>query len=328
MTVFNRQFGNGRLYASPDGPGQLALVLPSAQAAGSITLDEAWPSTALRGTFVYAAAGAGYDEKSAEQFVAAVLQRVSGSGQPRGVIWLADPGAWRTRPLDGQSAPMLGMDEAGTRVRGGLSAPIAAGVRLVVADAAELTRTGESVSVRGAVAFDGPHAPTAAPAAAAAVLALGGTALGTLAFQIFLSRQSLREAACWGFQFVHPAGQGNPPLAEWMALAAGGTADAFGFDAVIDPSDPVNAVTTGPGTRQVRSMLAFTGRNADGATTILDSHYRTSLGGVVKLTPVAGPGDPNRGALVFGTAARLSGTGPQGQLAPAGDFVISADGPA
>jgi hypothetical protein len=326
MTIFSREFGNGRLYAAPAGPGQLVLVLPAAQAVESIALDQAWTSAELRGTLVYAAAGAGYDERSAEQFVSAVLQRVSESGQARGVIWLADPTAWRTRPLDGQSAPMLGMDEAGTRVRGGLSAPIAAGVRLTIADAAELSLQDESVSVRGAVSFDGPHAPAAAPPATSALLALGGSSLGTLAFAIFLTRQSLRDAACWGFQFAHPAGgDGHPPVAEWLPLAAGGTADALGFDAVIDPSNPVNAAT-GPGGRQVRSVLAFTGRDADGAATSLESYYRTSLGGVVWLAPVTAAGEPQRGALVFQAAAPLSGTERQGQLAPAGDFVLSVDG--
>jgi hypothetical protein len=87
MTTFVRQFGNGRLYAAPDGPGQLALVLPAAHTADSIPLDQAWPSAELRGTFVYAAAGLGFDGQSAEQFVSAVLQRVASAGHTRGVAW-------------------------------------------------------------------------------------------------------------------------------------------------------------------------------------------------------------------------------------------------
>ena len=325
MTTFTRQFGNSRLYAAPGGPGQLLLVLPDPCAQDTIALDVAWPSTELLANVVYAAAGAGVDDVSAETFVDRVLARVAQAGPTRAVVWLADPAAWRAGPLDAASAPLLGMDETGTQVRTGLDAPVLAGIALTVINGAALVYADGNVTVTGSIMFTGSRAPAAAQPAPEAVLALDGGALGTLSFRIYLRRQSLLDASAWGFQFLYPAAGGALPAAyEWLPLASGHPADSLGFDVGFDPSDPVNAVPeTG-----LRSVLAFTGSNVDGSATVLDSCYSTTQGAGIRLTPCT-PGTAGaRAGLVFNGGVQLSSTDAQARLAPAGDFLLSVpDGP-
>ncbi|WP_214322787.1 hypothetical protein [Nonomuraea sediminis] len=326
MTAFLKQFDNDQLFASPAGPGRLLLVLPTGTKKDTITLAAAWSDTTLFGNFVYTAADPGISERTAGTFVSAILNRVVSAGPARGFVWLNESLAWQNPPLDGDNAPLLGMDEAGTTVQTGLVAPILPGVRLTVANGSTLLLGETSVTVRGVVSFDGERAPTAAPPAASAVLSLDGAALGTLAFRIFLSRPSLHDASSWGFQFLYPVTGGPQPAAyQWLPLAARTPPDALGFEATIDPSNPANRANDGD---SIRSVLAFTGRNADGSATTLVSQYRTGRGTGVTFVPVVGAEEPHPAALVFNGGVPTSDTDQELQLAPMGDFVLTtADEP-
>lgn len=326
MPTFTRVFADyDRLYAAA-GVGQFLLVLPAGSAATAIELDEAWSSTTLRGNFVYSAADPGITRDTAEAFVSAVTRRVVTSGAARGFVWLRNAAAWRKPPLGNDSAPMFGMNANGTQVQTGLNALILPGAALTLANLSTLALSGTNVTIGGAVTFTGASAPVPTAPATTSTLSLDGDARGTLAFTIFLRRQSLHDNSSWGFQFLFPAPATAVQRAayEWLPLAAATPPNAIGFAVTLDPSNPANQVRSGDGARAVRSRLAFTGRNNDGSTTTLASSYSTTFGLPVTLTPLAGDA-----ALVFNGGVFTSDTVQEFQLAPAGAFTMStgAGGP-
>jgi hypothetical protein len=326
MAFFNRMFGQGSLYGAGTGVGQLLLVLPEADERDGIELDEAWSSPALLGNFVYAAADLGLTQTNAADFVTAVLEYLT--GVTRGFVWIVDPLAWRSRPLTNDTAPMMGMDEHATSLQTGLDGPIFSGVTISIANGARLALDGTDVNVTGAVRFSGENAPRATSPAATAKLALSGDDRGTLSFSIYLTRQSLNDAGSWGFQLLFPAPEGSvqPALYEWLPLAAPSPNDSIGFRVTIDPSDPANRTLPTAGGRQLRSWLAFTGKNVNGSDTVLGSTYRTIYGASFSLTPVTAPEEGRPARLVFNAGTSISATAQVYQLAPMGEFTVSLEG--
>jgi hypothetical protein len=328
MPAFIQQFENDRLYAA-EGSGQFYLVLPASWTAKSIELAEAWSSKTLRANFVYSTAELGITKETSSAFVDAVLNRVMTAGPDRGFLWMLDPGAWRmarTIPLDGSTAPMIGMNEAATRVQTGMTAPILPGAALTVANGSTLELDGTLVTIGGAISFSGARAPAALSPSSSGVLQLDGDARGTIGFTIYLWRQSLNDSASWGFQFLFPAPPGStqPAVYEWLPLADPSPPDAIGFGVTMDPSDPANRVKAPQGLRPIRSLLAFTGLSNDGNPTTLLSHYRTTSGIPVTLTPIVDA--PESAALVFNGGVKTSDTDQELQLAPMGEFTLSTTG--
>lgn len=323
MTTFVRVFDEGQLFEAA-GTGQFYLVLPSPSSETSFELADAWSSPTLLANFVYSMGDLGITADTADAFVSAVIQRVVSSGATRGFLWMLKPDAWCTPPLTVDSAPMMGMNGNGTAVETGLRAPILPGASLTVANLSKLAFASDAVTIDGAVNFSGSRAPVAAAPALTLTLALDGDARGTLTFSMYLQRQSLNDAASWGFQLLFPA----PPLAtqpavyEWLSLADASPPNAIGFNIAIDPSDPANGVKWGA-TRPIRSTLAFTGQNDDGTTTTLQSSYVTTYGLAVTLTPIAGGS-----ALVFNGGVATSDTEQELQLAPMGSFTLTTSGTA
>lgn len=333
--TFYKPFDNPRLYIADTGTGQLLLVLPADCSDQFVKTPTAWESETLKGTFVYTASNTGVTQANAPDFVNAVLAWVRDSGSPRAFIWLTEPTAWQTRPLDAHTAPRMPMNDAATVATGGLVAPILPEAKLVVAAQAGLAYVlhpdgASTVTVTGAVSFDGAFAPVASPAAGSAVLALDGAAMGTLAFSIQLERQSLLEKCLWGFQFRYPSADPAVPAGQWLPLATAQPGGTIGFQVVMDPSDPANGSGGVPGgaSHEVRSRLTFSGSDGGGALTVLDSWYRTRQGTAVKLIPVSGAGNANSGALVFDAGAPGPDGVPRLHLAPVEDFTLAVAGDA
>jgi len=325
---FNRQFSNSRLYGAAAGVGQLLLVLPQPDSRDSIDLDEAWSSSTLLGNFIYSADDPGITKETAGDFVTAILRLILSSGVARGFVWLRDPGAWRKPPLTNESAPMMGMNEDATSLQTGLDGPIFTGVTISVANGSKLALSGATVTITGAVQFSGARSPRATSPAASATLSLAGDNRGTLQFAIYLERQSLNDAGAWGFQFLFPAPSESvqPAIYEWLPLAAPSPNDSIGFRVTIDPSNPANDRLRTSGERQLRSFLAFTGKNVGGSDTTLGSYFRTIYGAPVTLLPATGADEAQPGRLVFNGGTSTSATEKLYQLAPMGDFVLALPG--
>lgn len=321
MPSFVRLFDNDRLFAAPAGTGQLYLVLPSASSQTSIEFEEAWTSTDLLANFVYCAGDMLVTPASVNQFIDAVMQRVMSSGAARGFLYMLDALAWRKPPLGPDNAPMLGINGAGTQVQTGMTAPILPGAALRIQNLATLTFDGTIVTLSDAViSFSGSRAPSSPAPASRATLSLVGESRGTIFFEIYLNRSSLRDASSWGFQFLFPAPPESvqPAIYEWLPLATDEPPNAIGFAVTIDPSDPENQVLDGTA-RRIRSKLAFTGTDDDGQQTVLSSQFRTTFGLVVTLIP-------DGAALVFNHGVKKSETDQELQLAPMGDFVLQTPG--
>ena len=326
ITFVQRYPGDSRLFEADAGPGRL-LFLPAA--AGYpypvMKFEEAWTSSALCGSFLYASAPIGETAQTVGDLVAAVQNRVARTGAARGFVWAADPTGWQkgVTGFTDAATPMLGFDAGAMATFGRMAAQITAGVVLVVADKAPLTLVeGTTVRIDGAVQLTGVHAPVG-PASPGAELRCAPGLLGELHFDVAAGAGSLLAEACWGFQYVHPAADpAAKPDYAWYAFASGAAGDEpVGFWAVIDPSDPLNTLARPDlDPASVRSRLKFTGQNPSGAPTALFSTLRTRQGAPITLYPRS-----DQSALVFTAGSGGPGRGGAMQLAPMGDFELSCD---
>ncbi len=303
MGVFMPYFGNARLYSATQPVGELLLVLPQASSEPAIPLDQAWLSETLLGTFVYSAAGLGLDADTADLFVDAVLTKVQTAGVERAFLWAAH---------SVEDAALLGLSPSADAALTPLDLPIATGLRFVIGAPASLSLAGSTVQILGApLGYTGQHAPQGAPVISGS-LALDGAGVGTVSFSAAYTGTSLRNAASWGFQYVHASDAG--PTGQWLPFAAA-PAGSIGFAVTVDPSDPLNVAA-----RPVRSRMSF---DEQTGKTALTSSLVTRQGTPVTLIGRTGASG-QRAGLVFGPGV---GSRPV-LLAPAGDFeLVTASGP-
>src|SRR5438105_1672324 len=105
--------------------GSLAFVLPQPpdRDLPGIDLDEALHSGTLAGIFVFSARKLVFaDSQAAQTFVDEILRYV---GARRALLWLTD-----LRHFTDETAPLMGINNNGTRVSTGLAAPLTATLRL------------------------------------------------------------------------------------------------------------------------------------------------------------------------------------------------------
>jgi hypothetical protein len=328
---FFAQVDGSSLYAAAGGPqdGWLGYLLPTGTTADPcIELQPALTDPALKGSFVFTPRAPDLSTPSAVQ---AFVTRVQGAlRSSRGMVWLADPAE-----IPAAGPPYMGIDDGGTRIVLGLTAPIiqAPGSSVIVlsmlASGMTLALDGEAIALQGTggITFGGTQAPQAQQISSA-TLPMSGPYRGCFRFGAYLQRQSMQSRLSWGFQFLFPAPAGavRAAVAEYLPLADGAlpnSSDLIGFDVAVDPNDPLNTVL---GTD--RTAFVFTGQNFDATPTTLASFYRTSFGAPVTLVPVPGPLDanPDAGRLVFHTGVATEDGGQLFQAAPQGDFVLAVSG--
>jgi hypothetical protein len=327
---FFLQYQGSRLYlpATSGDPGWLGYLLPASVTQPPASLELQAALTGQPGSFLFSALVPEFGKDgSLAAFVKAVDALLNAQVTARGLLWIADPS-----DPGADAPPFLGMDDGGSTVRSGLTAPIVQSSGTV--ELSVLVNNNTSIALNDtALTLSGPGALTwggnAAPAAGQinfGTIPLSGGARGCLLFGTYLQRQSLNGNLNWGFQFLYPASaqSARQAISEWLPLASGflpDAADLLGFDASVDPADPLGLLLD-------RTDLTFTGQNFDSSQTVLISAYRTPYGAAVALAPVPGPRnvDPTAARLVFHAGAVGDGGTAEFQAAPAGDFVLNVNG--
>lgn len=333
--AFFSQAAYSSLYIGPKTDGDVGYVafIPArgvSGPSGGIELDTALTDQSLGGSFLFSPVplDLGGDAATQQVFVGKLWDTLAGLPASRGILWIADPQA----VLDATgrlTLPFLGLSPQGNSVASGLSAPITQTLRLAIDSGMSVSLVGQSLVLDGAalqvgISFTGASAPNAIKPLAGS-LPFSGVSRGGVGFSPFIQRLSLLQSWNWGFQFLYP--QSSSPegmISEWLPLAYGnGTTgvDMIGFDASIDPADPVNTVNAN------KSILLFTAINQDGKPTTLASFYRTVTGDAVTLWPVGSSkatGGLQAAGLVFTLGQRLSVDQEAFQVTPQGDFVLDA----
>lgn len=326
-----------RLYVGASEPGDVGwvgLILPAPGARTTIDLQTALQDIALQASFVFSTrAPALASEAEAQAFFSAVLNVLEAAPSDRNVVWLRD-----VTNITAQTSVTLGLNEPGTSSNSALVAPIIPdALSLTVSSGMAVVLDAASSSLRFSgsrgVYFSGPRAPDGGTATAvdSALLPFSGAQRGVFGFSVSIQRQFLASTWRWGFAFFAPNNTGDPTLNTlqlYYPLAAAqtpGPTDLLGFDATVDPCDPLNA------SYRARTALSFTGTMLVAGSTQtarLDSYYRTSRGDSLTLYPIgtsnAGDGEVT-GKLVFQCAVKTD-IEQEFVIAPDGDFVLEVPG--
>ncbi|WP_431045842.1 hypothetical protein ACQUSR_29840 [Streptomyces sp. P1-3] len=328
MTTFTR-YSTSRLFRAQDdtAPGWLGfLAAPSSgKLPDTIPLKDAYAvqdSSFLFATSVPKHLG------DLDGFILKLDSVIATLPGERHLVWLRRPD-----DISGQTVSAMAVDQQGTKVVGGLTAPLIQADNLdqvlalsvennvtLALDGGRLGLTAQSgnkvLSLTGSSGPSGAALPVTA-----AVLSLAGPLRGCFVFAIALQRTYLHDGFSWGFQIVTPSH--TEPVSEavqWLPLAAAdqGAGDYLPFTARIDPGDSLNAFAAD------RTAFFF----AEGASeTRLASYFRTTTGKKVTLVPVTSAAETNAhpARLVF-TRGIVAGGGRRFQAAPAGDFTLDVDG--
>jgi hypothetical protein len=314
-TLFNQQ-----LFTAASGKDFLFLVLPAPTPLTEIELADALSNAQLGGTFVFSAGAPGICTQNAQDFVDNILGVVRRAGAARGIVWISDP-----LSITDNSTALLGLSANGQFVTTGLAAPVLSSFNLTVTNGTDLTLSADGGTVQlsnSSIGFSNLPDPLAL-AASAATIAFTGSGRGVIAFPYYIQRQALHDTLNWGLQFAFaaPAQADTPTTALWLPLASGNlpnATDLIGFDAAIDPSDPLNHSAPD------RTCLFFNGITLDAgrSDTVLSSNYSTPSGQSIFLHPIKD--DAHTARLVFTLGSQPDSLGHNAfQLAPVGDFELS-----
>ncbi|WP_186351692.1 hypothetical protein [Pseudomonas koreensis] len=319
MAFFSPLF-NQQLFTAVSGKDYLFLVLPAPTPLTGIELADALNNIQLCATFVFSAGNPGLTAQNAATFVEDVLGVVRRAGPSRGIVWLRDP-----LSVTDTGTALLGLDPGGKFVTNALDAPLLSSFSLTVDNGAQVALSDDAASLKLSAArirFSNLDPALAAPAEEATIPCTG-TTRGVIGFWYYIQRQALHDIFSWGLQFAiaPPADSDTAATALWLPLASGNlpsATDQIGFDATIDPSDPLNQYADD------RTALYFNGvtLNPGRSETVLVSNYSTPSGQAVFLHPLKNSADTAR--LVFMLGSQPDSLGHNAfQLAPVGDFALS-----
>ncbi len=341
--IFEQRFSDRLFIAQSQGGdrGFIAwAILPgvSPPEGTTVSLKVALESEAFLGTFFFSAKEPLIvDKQSADDFLAAIFRIVTAS--TRQFIWAPDPSV-----ITAETVFMAQIAGDGSSFVSGLSSPLTLslifqiqnGMRIKVDPESE---EGSSLLLDGSgnnyqIGFSGPNAPEMKPATRGTIPCTGSLR-GCVQFPGFIKRASLFRELRWGFQFLIPDtnSKDNPPLSEWLPLAASdvGAADFLGFSISIDPNDPYNEVfDPGPDHGSIseayasrRTFFDFTGQNFLQEDVTLSSCYRTAFGAAVVLIPGTTANAQYNSRLVISLGQRVSSTLQYFTFAPEGDFILA-----
>jgi hypothetical protein len=318
--------------------GWAGLVLPQpAPALQSIGLDQALTDAKLKASFVLSSKTPDITGGGAAALVQRVREVVKTfKFNDRAFVWLREGTSADKTP----AMPLVvqnGVAQTDEKLRNDqLTAKNGLGVFLDKGLQIEVAKDGRGLVFNtskgaGAVGFSGakllkPYAPVKSVA-----LAMAGDTAGCLIFDLRFKRSDLYDVLYWGFQFaIQGPSVPNPVTPIWYPLAernGPNPSDALGFNASIDPSDPVNEFHAGRTAFWFDGTTIVNGQGSPQKPTVLQSYYRTATGKRVDLLPLA----RSTATSVGGQGAYLEvregvatavGSSELFQLSPVGDFAL------
>ncbi|WP_410994064.1 hypothetical protein [Bacillus cereus] len=328
-----------RLYIGTTEPGEqghIAYILHRRIQERELTLLDALTKHSGSFLFLYEPLT---DKMNTERFVQQVTDFMRTLAS-RALLWLKD-----VKNIQINTVSVLLINEAGKKTISELNAfLISEDCRFWIGENLSIQLSGDTLMLKSRndrrIGFKGRMAPLSIPVREASIPFTGAQRGCIQIEELFIKRYSLSKKMRTGFQFAFSANSqhkmnhegdcinvrpGNMKYGFYSLLDSVKYKDDYiGFQMSLDLCDVTNFSVDNRHWGNLRTFLAFTGRNntvrgADQESTLLYTNYITRLGYPVELRPVVADTDDEQQAMLLFTETAEKGV----MLRPAGDFSLS-----